>query len=350
MAICEFFVLRKKIKYNVTIGFVLFFLLFISTPKAFAFHCNSASGASIPIGGGTASVQVRIDPAMSAGKNVLLDLSSGQNMITCAADVTSDSTQNDDLQTSPTAPMTTISPLVSMSKATISGTDYNLPNTGALHLLRVSGKNYNGYPLSQTLPIQFWLQLSDTPGETVPIKQGDLILTLALRQTPYNVQNGIEVSQAPINYTWKFYAANDAYIITSTCTINNNQQINVAFGDIYADKLTTGSASSVTSVSQSLEYYCNSPVTQDIDIQMIATPVAGFSSKNTISTSNANIGVIMLHDGVEVPPNGSFHAKLVSGQGTDIVTFVPVKKSSSTSYSDLEGEFQASAILVMNAA
>lgn len=51
-------------------------LLLLGGPvSAWAFACKTASGATIPIGGGTADVHVALAPEVNIGQNLVVDLS-----------------------------------------------------------------------------------------------------------------------------------------------------------------------------------------------------------------------------------------------------------------------------------
>ena len=43
--------------------------------NAWSFACKTATGATIPIGGGSANVYVNLTPAVNVGQNLVVDLS-----------------------------------------------------------------------------------------------------------------------------------------------------------------------------------------------------------------------------------------------------------------------------------
>lgn len=131
----------------------------------------------------------------------------------------------------------------------------------------------------------------------------------------------------------------------NTCSINNNVQINIPFGDVGMEQLKSDGPSSTIKLDQQLNYSCSSSLTQDIAITLAATP-ASFDS-NGIQSSLPDVGVVMMHNGEVVPPNKSFSSKLVNGTGSDTVTFAPIIRSGAT---NVQGNFTASATLVMTSA
>ncbi|MDX6910583.1 fimbrial protein [Hafnia paralvei] len=326
----------KKTQYRYFYFLLLFFPALFFSHCAEAFHCYTTSGTNIPVGGGTATVSVSISPTMQSGKNLILDLHSGANKIVCASDGAGSSMQDTLNITSPKG-ITSMDELMDIGGATVRGTDYPLNKTAGLYVLKVYS---DSTPTYTAMPIQLYFVISDNPSKSVVVHTGDVLFTLNLTQT-----NNLGQS---IPFVWRFKAANNSYIITTTCTINNNQQIDVPFGTITSDTLTTDPLAATIKKEIALNYYCDSPVTQDIDIMLVATPVSGFDAANVFKTSNTNLGVVMLNNNVEVPPNGVFHTKLINGLGQDKITFVPVIKSSSIKSSDIEGEFTASATLVMS--
>lgn len=326
----------KKTKYRHIISLLVFFPFFLFSHCAEAFHCYMNGSGNIAADGGTTNISVSVSPTMQAGKNLIVDLSSGANSITCASDG-SGSGMNDTVNIKSPEGITSTSELMDIGGATVNGTDYPLNKTAGLYVLKVYS---DSIPTYTVVPIQLYFDVSDTPSKSLVVHTGDLLFTLNLTQTN-NIGDVVP-------FVWRFIAANDSYIITTTCTINNNQQIDVPFGTITSDTLTTDPLAATIKKEVPLDYHCDSPVTQDIDITLVANPTSGFSASNAFKTSNTNLGVVMLNNNVEVPPNGIFHTKLTNGQGQDNVTFVPVIKSSSTKSSDIEGEFTASATLIMS--
>ncbi|WP_426763095.1 fimbrial protein [Hafnia paralvei] len=133
--------------------------------------------------------------------------------------------------------------------------------------------------------------------------------------------------------------------VSTTCTINNGQAINVDFGDLESNHLKSDGPSSTVKIDVPLNYSCTSSLTQDIEITLVGSS-ASFEP-TALKSSIADIGVVMMHDGTPVSPYGYFPSKLVNGTGSDTVTFSPIIRSGAT---NVQGNFTASATLVMTSA
>lgn len=135
--------------------------------------------------------------------------------------------------------------------------------------------------------------------------------------------------------------------VLQICSINNNQTINVTFPNIELTQLTTDGRSATVKFDQPLNYACTTALTQDIGITFAGG--ASLFSSDALATSNNNIGVELLYNNEIVPPDGHFNTKLTNGTGSDTITFVPVKSPTATD-AQLEGNFTASATLIMTSA
>ncbi|HAE77072.1 fimbrial protein [Morganella morganii] len=125
------------------------------------------------------------------------------------------------------------------------------------------------------------------------------------------------------------------------CQINSGQPINVDFGDIDNSLITRDGSRYVKTVP--LKYNCNTPINQDISINLSAD-AAAFSSDVIASSLPDDIGIIVKHNGVIMKPAGSFRSVLVNGQGSDDIQVAPVINDPSKS---VTGDFTASAALVI---
>ena len=126
------------------------------------------------------------------------------------------------------------------------------------------------------------------------------------------------------------------------CSINDGKLITVAFGNMDTSLVTTRAATTPYTKPMALNYSCNTSLAQDIKINLIADS-ADFSA-DAIKTSNTDIGVVMQHQGVTVPPMGYFASKVVNGVGSDNVTFSAIKRPGEI---ELTGPFNSSAILLI---
>lgn len=125
------------------------------------------------------------------------------------------------------------------------------------------------------------------------------------------------------------------------CTINNGAAIEVDFGDIDNTQISSDGSHYVKNVP--LQYRCNSAVTQDIDINLIAAPAA-FSSELIATTLPDDVGVMVKYNGQVVKPNQKFRTTLLNGLGQDALQVAPVIKDATKS---ITGSFTASATLIM---
>ncbi|HHQ4305776.1 TPA: fimbrial protein [Serratia fonticola] len=125
------------------------------------------------------------------------------------------------------------------------------------------------------------------------------------------------------------------------CTINNGAAIEVDFGDLDNTQISTDGSRYVKTVP--LQYRCNTAVTQDIDINLIATPAA-FSSDFIATTLPDDIGVAVRYNGQIVKPNQQFATTLLNGVGQDELQVAPVIRDVTKA---ITGSFTASATLVM---
>lgn len=305
---------------------------FLLIGNANAFTCRTSDGGLIPPGGSTTpvDVRVRIGPQLSYGKNEIVNVS----QVTCKNDVAS---WYDYLKTD--------SPALSMNSAifgaigsgtTINGSDYNSPVPAGISVLSLTGLQ------TQSVAIRVYIVLNRFPTPDIKVNKGDVIGQINFIQT--NDQPGCP--QCGV-YRWRLIADNDAYFVTTSCTINNGQQINVDFGQIRQDFLTQSASDAQIKQDKALSYQCDDQsATQDILIRMVSD-ASGFSS-DFIKTTNPNVGVAMVYNGAVVKPNNAFRTRIVNGLGNDTVTFVPVKNN--VPYTSIAtGPLSGSATLIFSA-
>ncbi len=125
------------------------------------------------------------------------------------------------------------------------------------------------------------------------------------------------------------------------CTINNSAAIEVDFGDIDNTQISSDGSRYVKTIP--LQYRCNTSVTQDIDINLIAAPAA-FSSELIATTLAEDVGVMVRYNGQVVKPNQKFATTLLNGIGQDELQVAPVIRDVTKA---ITGSFTASATLIM---
>lgn len=319
--------MRKKIFYS-----LLACCAFLLANNAHAFTCRTSDGGVISPGGSTTpvNVRVRIGPDLQLGKNEIVNVS----QVTCTNDVAS---WTDYLKTDASALSLNTALFGGIGfGATINGTDYTAPVPGGISIMTLTNK------ASQTVVLRVYIVLNKAPTRDIKISQGDIIGQINFVQT--NDRAGCPQCGP---YRWQLIADNDAYFVTTSCTINNNQQINVDFNQIRQDYLTQTIADAQIKQDKALTYQCEDlTATQDVQIRLVSD-AAPFSS-NYIKTTNANVGVALVYNNQVISPNNTFSTRVTNGVGNDTVTFVPVKNN--VAYSDIAtGPFTGSATLIFSA-
>jgi len=125
------------------------------------------------------------------------------------------------------------------------------------------------------------------------------------------------------------------------CQINNSVPIEVDFGDIDNTKITRDGSRYIKMVP--LRYGCNTPITQNINIHLVATP-SSFSSDFLASSMQDDVGVVVKYNGRVLKPNDKFETILINGKGEDLLQVAPVINDPTKS---VTGVFTASATLIL---
>lgn len=167
----------------------------------------------------------------------------------------------------------------------------------------------------------------------VNVPPGIELFTVYSSISSYNIVNNTP--------TAKFYTAGQTISLPIVCRINNNQAINIDFGDIDNTKITQAGDSYIKTIP--LLYSCTTPINQDIKINIIANP-ASFSSDLIATSLPDDIGIMVKYNGIIVKPNSSFNTVLANGSGQDVLEVSPVINNPNKS---ITGEFTASATLIM---
>ena len=157
--------------------------------NAWSFACKTATGATIPIGGGSANVYVNLTPAVNVGQNLVVDLST---QIFCHNDYPETITDYVTLQRG-----SAYGGVLSSFSGTVkyNGTSYPFPTT--TETARVIYDSRTDKPW----PAVLYLTPVSTAGG-VAITAGSLIAVLILHQTNnYNSDS--------FQFIWNIYANND---------------------------------------------------------------------------------------------------------------------------------------------
>lgn len=142
-----------------------------------------------------------------------------------------------------------------------------------------------------------------------------------------------------ITYT----AANNFSISPSTCTINNNNPIDINFGNVHQRAIGTDPLTTSIRSDRRLTYSCpDGGISTPITISYKGTP----SSFNThlLTMTNPDIGTALVRAGSAVQVNGSFLTRITNSVGGDDVTFTLVRRAGSL---PAAGPISGSGVLVM---
>ncbi|WP_219268637.1 fimbrial protein [Pseudomonas sp. Xaverov 259] len=196
----------------------------------------------------------------------------------------------------------------------------NIPNNGVF------------YPIDVTP----YILLRNYPSNPFDVRIGDNLGLLRL--TSSNNYDGTR-PQLTVTYT----AANNFTVSPSTCTINNNNPIEINFGTVHQRAIGTDPLTSTVVSNRRLTYSCpdggiNTPIT--ITYKGTRT---GFDTR-LLMMSNPDVGTAMVRAGTAVPVNGSFLTRITNSVGGDDVTFSLVRRNGSL---PAAGAISGSGVLVM---
>ncbi|WP_338638026.1 fimbrial protein [Erwinia persicina] len=306
-------------------------IFLIASGNALAFTCESVDGV-IPPGGSSVPIDVRVnlESSLTSGLNQIYSLT----QISCRNDVES---WNDVLKTDKMSSILnqTLFPDFT-ALVVINGIRYSLPLLQEIDVMSLTQLK------TKAVDIQLLMELNPNPTKDIAIHKGDVIGEFYFQQ--YNDQEDCPKCGP---YRWRLIAGNDIYLLTNTCTINNSQSIYVQFNNIRQDLLTKSAQGSLYKENKPLVFNCaNSNATQDVLIRLVSD-AASFSSDLT-KTSNSNIGIALIHNGIVVKPGENFRSHIVNGSGSDMISFVPVKNDVESS-AIATGPLSASAILIFSA-
>lgn len=128
-----------------------------------------------------------------------------------------------------------------------------------------------------------------------------------------------------------------------SCSINNNSDINVSFGQI--DRLEVGTTvGGQHTQSKSFTVSCTGNSTVNFNVSMNASPASW--NGDAIQSSNSNIGVITTWNGNKFS-NGASEHMTVNGSSAVNLTFTPVHPSNIGNDKISVGGFSASATLIV---
>ncbi|WP_240769930.1 fimbrial protein [Pantoea agglomerans] len=166
-----------------------------------AFACRTAEGNEIPIGGGSANVYVNLTPSVSAGKNIVVDLST---QIACRNDYPSTHTDYVSLIQGSAygGALTNFN-----GDILYSGSTYPFPNNSETKKIIYKSKAETPWPT------KLYLTAIGSAAGGVAIQSGSLVARLNMHQTNnFNESN---------TYIWNIYALNSVIIPTGGCDVSS---------------------------------------------------------------------------------------------------------------------------------
>ncbi len=213
----------------------------------------------------------------------------------------------------------------------INGTYLNTPVPDGIRISSMPN-NAVGVPVN-VVP---YILIRNNPTNPIEVVRGDVLGVLRLNQT-----NNYNSARTGLRLTYT--AANNFAISPSTCTINNNNPIEINFGNVHQRAIGSDPLTSTVRSDRRLTYSCpdggiNTPIT----ITYKGT-ASGFDGRLLMMT-NPDVGTAMVRAGSAVQVNGSFRTQITNSTGGDDVTFTLVRRAGSL---PAAGAVSGSGVLVM---
>lgn len=213
----------------------------------------------------------------------------------------------------------------------INGGYYNTPVPFGIRIANMPN-NAVGVPVDATP----YILIRNNPTNPIDVRIGDVLGVLRLSQT-----NNYDSSRTGLSLTYT--AANNFAISPSSCTINNNNPIEINFGNVPQRAIGTDPLTSSIVSNRRLTYSCpDAGITTPITITYKGTS-SSFDSRLLMMT-NPNVGTAMVRAGAAVPVNGAFLTRITNSVGGDDVTFSLVRRNNAI---PTAGAISGSGVLVM---
>ncbi|HCR1107297.1 TPA: fimbrial protein [Klebsiella aerogenes] len=209
---------------------------------------------------------------------------------------------------------------------------------GSFNVIVSLGKKYD---------VEVKIHFSNDAGHAFIIHKGDEIFTFTVNYSESGADGSYQIRNE-----YKAVSADDGNINTGICHINNDNPLNVDFGNIGISKLGENISDENNSNSKlvTLLYNCDrSDVTQKIILHLVAVR-ANYSlpEGGLIGTSLNDVGVALLHNGKNIQPGDHFESQINNGQGSDSIKILLIKNPNVNANSISTGAFSASAVLIMD--
>lgn len=190
--------------------------------------------------------------------------------------------------------------------------------------------------------IDMFFKTPDSVGSFLHIAPGDIIMTVNLHFSGYPPT---ETSER--DFTWTFVADNEAILTTGTCSINNNRVIDVDFGEVSRTSISDIGLNTFHKVIKDINIDCPDQTLNQMLKISLSADYASFSN-TAFKTSTNGLGVEIYHDGNVIAPFTGFNTYLNNGKGSDSITFTLVKDKNASKKDLREGDFYATASLVVS--
>ncbi|KRP52341.1 fimbrial protein [Pseudomonas synxantha] len=213
----------------------------------------------------------------------------------------------------------------------INGSFLNTPVTPGI---RVATMPNNGvvYPINITP----YILMRSGPSNPIDVRVGDNLGLLRISSS-----NNWDHTRPQVTVTYS--AANNFTVSPSTCTINNNNPMEINFGDVHQRAIGSDPLTTSIRVNRRLNYSCpDGGITTPITITYKGTQ-SSFDNRLLMMT-NPNVGTAMVRAGTAVQVNGSFRTQITNSVGGDDVTFSLVRRAGSL---PTPGATSGSGVLVM---
>ena len=213
----------------------------------------------------------------------------------------------------------------------INGAHYNTPVPSSIGIVTVPN---NGvfYPINVTP----YILVRNYPANPIDVRIGDNLGLLRLTSS-----NNYDGTRPQLTVTYS--AANNFTVSPSTCTINNNNPIEVDFGTVHQRGIGTDPLTTTIRSDRRLIYSCpDGGVNTPITITYKGTP-SSFDNR-LLRMTNQDVGTAMVRAGSAVQVNGSFRTQITNSTGGDDVTFTLVRRAGSL---PTAGAVSGSGVLVM---
>lgn len=213
----------------------------------------------------------------------------------------------------------------------INGSFLNTPVPAGIRVATMPN-NGIGYPIDITP----YILVRNSPSNPIDVRAGDTLGLLRLTSS-----NNYDATRPQLTVTYT--AANNFTISPSTCTINNNNPIEINFGDVHQRAIGTDPLTSTIRRDRRLTYTCPDPgITTPITITYKG--IASSFSPHLLTMTNPNVGTALVRGGVAVQVGSSFLSRITNSVGGDDVTFTLVRRAGTF---PTPGATSGSGVLVM---